>query len=184
MGYGQNLKKAIEDNKSTVYKVAKGTGIRATTLYSCIQRDSEPSLDNALRISKFLGVKLSDLCDISNVPGVGYLDPEAGAAPGVEYLVKDPDWGLREQIEEKLVPILMGYKTVDLDRFVVPLLMKYLVLDNNGMKIALEVIDALHSTHSDGIREDYLDETMQGAFTPEQTREYYRKQIKKQGKKK
>ena len=43
------------------------------------------------------------------------------------------------------------------------------------MKIALEVIEALHSTHPDHIREDYLDEAKHGAFTPEQTREYYRK---------
>lgn len=53
--------------------------------------------------------------------------------------------------------------------------MKYLILSNRGMEIALEVIDALHSTHPDGMREDYLDEAMHGAYTPEQTREYYRK---------
>ena len=48
-------------------------------------------------------------------------------------------------------------------------------LSDRGMKIALEVIDALHSTHPDGMREDYLDEAMHGAFTPAQTKEYYRK---------
>ena len=42
------------------------------------------------------------------------------------------------------------------------------------MEIALEVIDALHSTHPDGMREDFLDEAMHGAFTPGQTREYYK----------
>lgn len=175
MGYGLNLKKAIQDKKTTVYKVAKETGISSTTLYSCIQRDSEPSLENALRLSAFLGVKLSDLCDTSGIPGASFIGAEGNPNPGIEYLNEDPEWGLRDKIEEKLVPILLGYKTVDFDRFVVPLLMKYLVLSDRGMKIALEVIDALHSTHPDGMREDYLDEAMHGAFTPAQTKEYYRK---------
>ena len=51
------------------------------------------------------------------------------------------------------------------------------VLHNDGMKIALEVIEALHSTHPDHIREDYLDEAKHGAFTPQQTREYYREKL-------
>ena len=174
MGYGLNLKKAIQDNRTTVYKVAKETGISSTTLYSCIQRDSEPSLENAMRLSSYLGVKLSDLCDTDGIPGSTLIGEEGIPNTGIEYMSEDPNWGLRDKIEYKLVPILLGYKTVDLDRFVVPLLMKYLILSNRGMEIALEVIDALHSTYPDGMREDFLDEAMHGAFTPGQTREYYK----------
>ena len=133
MGYGLNLKKAIQDNRTTVYKVAKETGISSTTLYSCIQRDSEPSLENAMRLSSYLGVKLSDLCDTDGIPGSTLIGEEGIPNTGIEYMSEDPNWGLRDKIEYKLVPILLGYKTVDLDRFVVPLLMKYLILSNRGI---------------------------------------------------
>jgi len=179
MGYGENLKKALEDNQVTVYQLAKDIHVSPTTLYSAIQRDAPLSLENALKTVRVLRVKLGDICDISELENLGVLPGSEGST--FEDIYKDPGWGYRAEIEAKVIPILLGYKTVDFDRFVVPLLEKYLVLDNDGMKIALEVIEALHSTHPDHIREDYLDEAKHGAFTPEQTREYYRKMYEKKG---
>ena len=173
MGYGGNLKKALDENEITVYQLAKAIHVSPTTLYSAIQRDAPLSLENALKTVRVLRVKLGDICDISELEELGVIPGPEG--PTLEDIDRDPGWGYRAEIEAKGGPILLGYKTVSFDQFLVPLLEKFLVLDNDGMKIALEVIEALHSTHPDHIREDYLDEAKHGAFTPEQTREYYRK---------
>ena len=175
MGYGGNLKKALDENEITVYQLAKAIHVSPTTLYSAIQRDAPLSLENALKTVRVLRVKLGDICDISELEELGVIPGPEG--PTLEDIDRDPGWGYRAEIEAKVVPILLGYKTVSFDQFLVPLLEKFLVLDNDGMKIALEVIEALHSTHPDHIREDYLDEAKHGAFTPQQTREYYREKL-------
>ena len=40
MGDGKNLKKYLDEKGTNVRKIAKATGISATTLYSIIQKDS------------------------------------------------------------------------------------------------------------------------------------------------
>ena len=51
MGDGKNLKKYLDEKGTTVRKIAKATGISATTLYSIIQKDSNIRFDFALRLA-------------------------------------------------------------------------------------------------------------------------------------
>ena len=53
MGDGKNLKKYLDEKGTNVRKIAKATGISATTLYSIIQKDSNIRFDFALRLAKF-----------------------------------------------------------------------------------------------------------------------------------
>ena len=59
MGYGKNLKKALDENHMSVQKLAKLTGIAPTTLYSIIQRDTSVRFDHALRIANILGIDIT-----------------------------------------------------------------------------------------------------------------------------
>ncbi len=51
MGDGKNLKKYLDEKGTNVRKIAKATGISATTLYSIIQKDSNIRFDFALRLA-------------------------------------------------------------------------------------------------------------------------------------
>ena len=45
MGDGKNLKKYLDEKGTNVRKIAKATGISATTLYSIIKKDSNIRLN-------------------------------------------------------------------------------------------------------------------------------------------
>ena len=51
MGYGKNLKQALDDKGMTVRDLCRQTDISPTTIYSIIQRDSSVRYDFALRIA-------------------------------------------------------------------------------------------------------------------------------------
>ena len=48
MGYGKNLKQALDDKGMTVRDLCRQTDISPTTIYSIIQRDSSVRYDFAL----------------------------------------------------------------------------------------------------------------------------------------
>ena len=56
MGDGKNLKKYLDEKGTNVRKIAKATGISATTLYSIIQKDSNIRFDFALRLANELQI--------------------------------------------------------------------------------------------------------------------------------
>lgn len=62
MGDGQKLKDYIYDKGSNVSKIAKETGISATTLYTIIQRDSNIRFDFALRLANALEIDVNEIC--------------------------------------------------------------------------------------------------------------------------
>lgn len=66
MGDGKRLKELIDRKYTTVRKVAKATGIKASTLYSTISSDSNIRVDNAIRIAKVLEVDITDICAASS----------------------------------------------------------------------------------------------------------------------
>ena len=49
-------------------KIAKETGIIATTLYTIIQKDSNIRFDFALRLSNALEIDVSEICSASPFP--------------------------------------------------------------------------------------------------------------------
>ena len=65
MGDGKNLKKYLDEKGTNVRKIAKATGISATTLYSIIQKDSNIRFDFALRLANELQIDVNEICSRS-----------------------------------------------------------------------------------------------------------------------
>lgn len=59
MGYGKNLKKAIEQKGWTVAKCARDMQISPQTLYTIIRRDSSVRYTLAVRLADILGVDVA-----------------------------------------------------------------------------------------------------------------------------
>ena len=66
MGDGKNLKKYLDEKGTNVRKIAKATGISATTLYSIIQKKI-PIFDLifALRLANELQIDVNEICSAS-----------------------------------------------------------------------------------------------------------------------
>ena len=62
MGYGKNLKHALDDKGMTVRDLWRQTDISPTTIYSIIQRDSSVRYDFALRIANVLDIDIKLIC--------------------------------------------------------------------------------------------------------------------------
>ena len=69
MGDGSNLKKYIDEKGTNVRRVAKATGISATTLYSIIQKDSNIRFDFALRLANELEIDVNEICQAAPFSG-------------------------------------------------------------------------------------------------------------------
>ncbi len=69
MGDGKNLKKYLDEKGTNVRKIAKATGISATTLYSIIQKDSNIRFDFALRLANELQIDVNEICSASPFSG-------------------------------------------------------------------------------------------------------------------
>lgn len=62
MGDGKNLKELLKEKNTSVKELSLLTGIKPSTLYSCIKCDSNIRFDNALRIANVLNVAITDIC--------------------------------------------------------------------------------------------------------------------------
>ncbi|MBR4026429.1 MAG: helix-turn-helix transcriptional regulator [Lachnospiraceae bacterium] len=69
MGDGKKLKEYIDKKGTNVRKIAKETGISATTLYSIIQKDSNIRFDFALRLANTLEIDVNEICSASPFSG-------------------------------------------------------------------------------------------------------------------
>ena len=65
MGDGKKLKAILDSKDTNVRKIAKATGISATTLYSIIQKDSNIRFDFALRLANELEIDVNEICSAS-----------------------------------------------------------------------------------------------------------------------
>ena len=74
MGDGLRLKEIIDQKNTNVRRVAKATGISATTLYTIISKDSNIRFDFALRLANELEVDVNEICSV--VPFSGELKEE------------------------------------------------------------------------------------------------------------
>ncbi len=70
MGDGVRLKELIDQRGITVRRLAKETGINATTLYSIVQKDTKIRLDNGIRIAATLNIPLQSVCSEEKMPGL------------------------------------------------------------------------------------------------------------------
>lgn len=69
MGDGRRLKEILDEKGTNVRQLSFITGIKASTLYSCIQKDSNIRFDNALRIANTLGIDPMEICSSSPFSG-------------------------------------------------------------------------------------------------------------------
>ena len=69
MGDGKNLKELIDAKGTNVRQLAKASGLKASTLYSIIQKDTNIRFDYALRIANELGVDVNEVCSTSPFSG-------------------------------------------------------------------------------------------------------------------
>ena len=69
MGDGKKLKEFIDNKGTNVRKIAKETGISATTLYTIIQKDTNIRFDFALRLANALDIDVNEICSTSPFSG-------------------------------------------------------------------------------------------------------------------
>ena len=69
MGDGKKLKEHIDNKGTNVRKIAKETGISATTLYTIIQKDTNIRFDFALRLANALEIDVNEICSASPFSG-------------------------------------------------------------------------------------------------------------------
>jgi transcriptional regulator with XRE-family HTH domain len=62
MGDGKKLKEYLDEKGTNVRRIAKETGISATTLYTIIQKDSNIRFDFALRLANALDIDVNEIC--------------------------------------------------------------------------------------------------------------------------
>ena len=62
MGYGLNLKDAIENKGWTVAECARRAGISRQSLYTIIRRDTSVRYDHAIRLASVLGIDVNTIC--------------------------------------------------------------------------------------------------------------------------
>ena len=60
MGDGKKLKEYLDEKGTNVRRIAKETGISATTLYTIIQKDSNIRFDFALRLANALDIDVNE----------------------------------------------------------------------------------------------------------------------------
>lgn len=69
MGDGKKLKKIIDEKGTNVRKLAKASGINASTIYAIIQKDSNIRFDYALRLANELDIDVNEICSASPFSG-------------------------------------------------------------------------------------------------------------------
>ena len=72
MGDGKKLKEYLDEKGTNVRRIAKETGISATTLYTIIQKDSNIRFDFALRLANALDIDVNEICSASPFSGSYY----------------------------------------------------------------------------------------------------------------
>ncbi|MBE5907973.1 MAG: helix-turn-helix transcriptional regulator [Lachnospiraceae bacterium] len=69
MGDGKRLKELIDAKGTNVRQLAKASGLKASTLYSIIQKDTNIRFDYALRIANELSVDVNEICSANPFSG-------------------------------------------------------------------------------------------------------------------
>lgn len=137
MGDGKRLKEILDEKGTNVRQLSFITGIKASTLYSCIQKDSSIRFDNALRIANYLNIDPMEIC--SSYPFSGDMTEDE-----IYPTIKDKygfldNSRIRSYLKFTLYPLMQLYgknELPDVDKF----LTYFYMLNDESRK---EVIDFL-----------------------------------------
>ena len=154
MGDGKKLKEYLDEKGTNVRRIAKETGISATTLYTIIQKDSNIRFDFALRLANALDIDVNEICSAS---------PFSGAITEEEIYPTLPD-GLngaldasrvKTYLKNSLYPLmyLFGKNSMpDVDN----LLTSFYQLDDEARKEVVETIQFKLQYHRDPERAEQV----------------------------
>lgn len=147
MGDGKKLKEYIDCKGTNVRKIAKETGISATTLYTIIQKDSNIRFDFALRLANVLEIDVNEICSVS--PFSGTLTEQDVYPTLPEGLNGALDASrIKTYLTNSLYPLmhLFGKKSMpDVDN----LLTSFYQLDDEARKEVVETIQFKLQYHKD-----------------------------------
>ncbi len=147
MGDGTKLKEFIDKKNTNVRRIAKATGISATTLYSIITKDSNIRFDYALRLANELNIDVNEIC--SAVPFSGELKEEEiyPTLPDGLHGMLDSS-RVKTYLKNSLYPLmhLYGKNAIpDVDN----LLTSFFQLDDEARKEVIDTIKLKLNYHKD-----------------------------------
>ena len=146
MGDGIKLKEYLDAKGANVRRIAKATGISATTLYSIIQRDTAIRFDTALRIANILDVPVDSLCKDNPYDGTETL-------PVLRESKKDSD--KITYMSARTAKILNKFDFTELP-MVDQLIADLYVLDDSARRDLFEYVKMVKKLHSSPEREKEL----------------------------
>ena len=149
MGYGQKLKRILEERNMSVRQLAKECSIAPTTLYSIVQRDTDIRYDFALRIANTLDIPVASICSELPYDAESTL-PNLPTMFGEEYNKKAYFSNRTHHIAK-----LFNYEEFPmLDK----LIAEFYVLDDESRKEIFKIIEMKHETHDNAERVKKLKE--------------------------
>ena len=154
MNDGKKLKKYIDEKGTNVSKIAKETGISATTLYSIIQRDSNIRLDLALRLANALEIDVNEICSASPFSGTIAEEEIYPALPKGLNKALDTDI-IKAYLKDSLYPLMLLYGKNSMQD-VNNLLISFYQLDEEARKEIVETIQFKLHYHRDAERTKQL----------------------------
>ena len=154
MGDGKKLKEHINNKGTNVRKIAKETGISATTLYTIIQKDTNIRFDFALRLANALEIDVNEICSAS---------PFSGAITEEEIYPTLPD-GLNGALDSSRIKTYLKYSLYPLMHLfgknsmpdVDNLLTSFYQLDDEARKEVVETLQFKLQYHKDAERAEQV----------------------------
>jgi transcriptional regulator with XRE-family HTH domain len=154
MGDGKKLKEYIDSKGTNVRKIAKETGISATTLYTIIQKDSNIRFDFALRLANALEIDVNEICSTSPFSDDISEEETYPSLPSGLNVVLDSS-RIKTYLKNSLYPLmhLFGKNSMpDVDN----LLTSFYQLDDEARKEVVETIQFKLQYHRDPERAEQV----------------------------
>lgn len=150
MGYGKNLKEAIDAKNMNVKQVSDLAGISSQTLYSIIKRDTSVRYDHAIRLSNVLDIDVSLICK-ENPYVEGEVLPEL--LPELNGLLTSINKDSYKKHRMNSILNLFEYKEFDI---VDHLLCDFYVLDDDGRREIFDLLELQKIRHTDKDKKENL----------------------------
>ena len=153
MGDGKKLRETLHQKNMTVRRLSEITGIKKTTLYSIIQKDSRIKLDYAIVIANVLDLEASDISSYELLNSNYDEDIETIIPKDLNDAVFNSR--AREYIKDSLCNLVKQYGPEHMKEMD-GLIRAYYQLDDEGREVLEGVIKLLLVHHEDARRREEL----------------------------
>lgn len=150
MGYGKNLKQALDDKGMTVRDLCRQTDISPTTIYSIIQRDSSVRYDFTLRIVNVLDIDIKLICKDNPFEQGEELPAFSENLNGLLDASQ-----IKRYANNMMLPLLSLCGRDEVTKLH-ELMSDYYVLNDEGRKQMFTMMDMLKNTYTDSERKKAL----------------------------